>query len=282
MPNSNAGLFTTAAILSHRGNPTTWNATRRGRGRQFGGRSGDGVEVAFPRTMRRRSLGPLVLLAALAACDDPGSDHGTLLDASPPGPGDMRVSNPDAEPQVDAEQPENGPIARYALEAPAPPWGSVPFPNDLYRTEAGRLALGALPSRLPMWEEMRQLLNERDGFCTICAIWFPIEGALDPSTLTLGDPAEAAVGLFELDTMAPVPLTLDWRADDGLLALRLAPGTTLRPSTRYLAMLTRRARGPEGPLRAAPAFAALRDGQATDPRLEALGPALDALEAAGL
>ena len=187
---------------------------------------------------------------------------------------------------------------RFAPAGAEPPaFAAVPFPSELYRDAQGRIAIGALPNRLgddPVFAAIRDELAQRSGFCASCNITFGVDGELDPDTLTNGaEPGASAwlgdaIALVDIDANSPavgeaVPLRVQYDAGAGLLAIRPARGHVLRGGRRYAAVVTDRVRGSDGlPLAAAPAFAALRDGDPRDEREEALAASLDALEELGL
>jgi dienelactone hydrolase len=176
-------------------------------------------------------------------------------------------------------------------------FAEVPFPSELYRDAKGRIAIGALPnprSDHPLFAAIRDELARRSGFCASCNIVFGVDGELDPDTLpTSAEPgASASVGdaiaLVDVDPSSPargeaIPLRVQYDAGAGLLAVRPARGHVLHGGRRYAAVVTDRVRGSDGlPLAAAPALAALRDGEARDEREDALAASLDALADLGL
>lgn len=231
-------------------------------------------------------LVPLLLVVALAACGE--------LSGDPPAPATA--------------------VARFApapLSSGATSFGDVPFPSDLFRDATGRIALGELPTPLsdqPIFDAIRALLANRDGFCTTCAIHFAIDGAIEPDVgwprpgfgpAPAGDldPAAllaGAVVLADVDPASPergrlFPLRYQWDASRGLLSVRPGPGVALHGARRYAAALTSRVRAADGtPLGPSAAFAALRDGRtpASDTESERvranLAPALDELDRIGL
>ncbi|MEO8603649.1 MAG: hypothetical protein ABI629_13835 [bacterium] len=190
-------------------------------------------------------------------------------------------------------------LARFALpESGALDWGTVPFPSDLYRDANGALRIGALPveTEKPLHAAMRELLQTRDGFCATCNVYFPLDGAIDRTTLPAsgGVPAPTdAVLLADVDPASPergrlFPLSLEWDAERGRLAVRPAHGIALHRSRRYAALLTTALHASDGSsLGASESFrlARRRGGDAAEPIQRArtvLAAALDELERLGI
>jgi hypothetical protein len=186
-------------------------------------------------------------------------------------------------------------IARFELPGSGPiGWDAIPFPHDLFLGSDGTVELADLPGDGSMWDSVREELDRRDGFCTTCGAWFPIDGALDPASLppdaAPDDVASAADPIVLLDTEDAtfVPLRREWNPSAGLVVVEPARGHVLRSGHTYIAALTSALRGANGtPLQAAPLFAAVRDGESgggteADRARPIVRPALDALVAAGV
>lgn len=230
-----------------------------------------------------RDVVRLVVLAWLGACG--GGPGG--------GPADAGSPRPDATPAADA-----GPIAAVARFAPPAPgagaaWDALPFPSDLFLDGAGRLALTSLPvgpNAAPDHVAMMiDTLRTMNGAGVWSIVTFPIEGAVDPSTLA------GQVRLVDLDGgLTDVPVDVVWREDLGAVVAAPRLGVMLREGRRYAAWITTDVRSAGGlPLSRAPAFAEAVDLGATPedpavaaaqahlrPLVEALDPALRARLAA--
>jgi len=161
-------------------------------------------------------------------------------------------------------------------------FGAIPWPDDLYLNQQGKIALGSLPQGTSNTDYMRSLrdsLPELDGFGVATPIYFFIEGgSLDEDTLP--QTAEESVGsrasvfLIDADSASPeafqrVRVEIQWSEKLGRLALRPALGHPLTPGRRYAAVVTRRVKDRKGvPLAPELEFAAVRDGTGlTDARL---------------
>lgn len=204
--------------------------------------------------LRARSLLALCLLAP--ACSDP----------PPAAPSDAGV---------DAAT-ERGPAVRFNLPAAGIPQPlEVPFPTDLYRTDPD----GTITDALADWSLAGVSINggsftegygALDGFGRNAGAIFRVEGDddLDPASLpatseaTLGP--DAAVALVDVDPRSPtpgarVPCLAGWTSRFRTLVVQ-PDGVPLAPGRTYAAVVTRAVRTTRGDaLRAAPAFAAIRD-----------------------
>lgn len=210
-------------------------------------------------------------------------------------------ADPEREP-VEPVEPPSATSVRFALDDGVPlAFGDVPFPNDLYRDDDGRIALGAFPNPIadgPMFARLRAELATRSGFCASCAITFTIDGDLlagtVPESAELGSIAslDDPIVLVDVDPDSPelgsvIPLRVQFEPAVGRIAVRPVRGAVLHGSRRYAAVLTTAVRGADDlPLAAAPEFIAARDGDASDAALErasaAIEPALATLEELGL
>jgi hypothetical protein len=170
--------------------------------------------------------------------------------------------------------PDGGPVVRVRFELRPDPldFGAVPFPDDLYRDGAG-IALGAFPSEMDAdpstIASLRAALREIDGFGVTTAVFFDIEGVIDPSSLP-GSPAatladDASVFLVDADTASPtafrrIPARVRWDPSARRISVQPVDGWPLHEGRRYAAVLTTSVRAADGaPLAPAIAFEALRD-----------------------
>lgn len=162
-------------------------------------------------------------------------------------------------------------------------FGDVPFPDDLYLGEDGIL-MGELPGESEsvaqaLYMSMRRGLSELDGFGANSAIFFRVEGTLDPSSLPATPAAslaaDASVFLIDIDAASPtamqrVPVAVEYSATRGYLTLRPADGSPLEAGRAYAAVVTRRVLGMDGrSIAPASSFAEVRDASAlpSDPAL---------------
>jgi hypothetical protein len=140
-------------------------------------------------------------------------------------------------------------------------WGAVPFPNDLYLDDEGKLWFASLPvgpAADPLSTElMIQALHDLDGAGLTSPVFFPVSGPIDPATL----PGQVVlVDLEGAPAITTVPTDTVFREDMGLIVCALEPGVVLRRSHRYGAYVLEGVRGLDGrPLASAPSFAQVRD-----------------------
>ncbi|MEM9072222.1 MAG: hypothetical protein AAGE52_27190 [Myxococcota bacterium] len=215
--------------------------------------------------MRRAWL--LALVVGLCAC---GDDDGT----------------PAMDSGVDA-----GTVTRavFSPVADPAPFGSVPWPDDLYLDDTGRISLGFYPNEsqtaIPEYpESLRAGMQDLDGFGLVSPVYFPVEGAIDASSLPQS-PADsllegASAFLVDADPGSPtalerVPVDVRWLPDRQMIAVRPAHGHPLAPGGRYAAVLTGSVQDATGvALAPSLAFQAIRDADAR-PDDELLGEAYD-------
>ncbi|HJL17085.1 MAG TPA: hypothetical protein RMH99_15575 [Sandaracinaceae bacterium LLY-WYZ-13_1] len=166
---------------------------------------------------------------------------------------------------------------RFELGPDPMDFGAVPWPDDLYLGEDGRIAVGALPSEdraePPDYPDaLRRGLAELDGFSAHAPIFFDFpSNALDPASLPASPAAtlreDASVYLLDADPASPtalsrVPVRVHWNAELGQLALRPYDGHPLTPGRRYAAVVTTDVRDASGePIGPAAGFAAIRDAE---------------------
>ena len=189
-------------------------------------------------------------------------------------------------------------VAHFALsQTGALDWGDVPFPSDLYRDEHDGIRIGALPTakaETPLLSAMRDLLQQRDGFCATCNVYFSVDGDIDIATLPVNDTAAArdAVVLADVDAQSPergrlFPLRVEWNAERHVLAVRPVRGIALHGNRRYAAALTTALHATDGsPLGPSDVFRQVRARlSSADAGIERarhmLTPALDELERLG-
>ena len=174
----------------------------------------------------------------------------------------------------DAGLPPAGTQPRFEPAADPMDFGAIPFPDDLYLDEDGRIALGRLPSEDEAFEgfpeTLRETLRDLDGFSATAPIFFYFpERSLDASSLPEAPAAstreDSSVFVLDADTGSPtaftrVPVRVHWNPELGQLALRPYAGHPLVPGRRYAAVVTTRVRDAGGePIGPAEAFGAIRD-----------------------
>ena len=147
---------------------------------------------------------------------------------------------------------------------------SMPWPNDLRRQSDGTLDLLGFPGtdRRPELFAITALASrELTGFGTQTAVYVRMTGTVDPATLP--SPIESthpdsSVQLIDLDHPGErIPVIVRVEPSDpyrppNLVSLLPYPGHTMRPDTRYAAVVTTGVRDASGaPLAAAPLLHAL-------------------------
>ena len=192
--------------------------------------------------------------------------------------------------------------ALFALAADPMEFGAIPFPDDLYLGDDGRIDLATYPNQEAAGSRTYPLallesLSTLDGFGAVSPAYFSFDGALDVSSLPASPAAAAAASasafLIDIDPssadrLARVPADVRFLEERDLLAIRPAEGHPLAPGRRYAAVVTSAVLDVYGvPVAPAEDFAALRDASAapTDALMaEAYAeyaPVLDALEGGG-
>jgi len=192
---------------------------------------GAGLRAFVPRT---RSSGLHALLIVLASCAS--AEGAPLADAGADGTG----------PRVQFELAD-GPIA----------FGSIPFPDDLYRDAEGVIVIGprAGLGGQPLSAEMLADMGSLGGFSPTAPVFFYIDGPIDPATLpatpesSLG--ADASVFLLDIDPSSPgaysrIPVECRWVELERRLAVRPAHGEPLAGGRKYALVVTTRVRAPDG------------------------------------
>lgn len=156
------------------------------------------------------------------------------------------------------------------------PFGTVPWPDDLYLDAEGRVALGSYPNEdqtlVPEYPQaLRESMTHLNGFGLVAPVFFAIEGEIDPASLPASTPDsllnEASAFLLDVDPGSPttlerVPARVVWDARAHRIVIRPADGHPLAPGRLYAAVLTTTIRDAMGmPLTPAPIFARLRDAE---------------------
>lgn len=149
-------------------------------------------------------------------------------------------------------EPDAGPMARFSPAAEGPlQWDAVPFPHDLFLDDTGSVELATVPGDGAMWEDVRERLGERNGFCRSCPIHFPVRGPIDrtvlPSRPGPGDEASVSdsVLLVDVDPASPergrlFPVETEWNDGTEIVSIRLRHGIALHPGRTYAGVLTSR------------------------------------------
>lgn len=184
------------------------------------------VSRPAPERRQRRSRFAIFTAVALAgalaaACG--GDDDDSAADAAP---------RPDAAPPDPAVTVFTPPTPGAGAD-----WGVIPYPNDLFLNDEGKLALLTLPHG-PNYDEafagrMLEALHSKDGAGVWTNVYFPIEGDLDPATL------DGHVKMVDLDNdLAEIDADLLWRADLGMIVVAPKLGTVLLEQHNYAAYVT--------------------------------------------
>lgn len=209
--------------------------------------------------MRARARRVPALSALLAAAVALGCDHASPTDGGPPDAG--------------------GPVAPRA-DYGGGLW-DAPWPDERLRRADGTIDISgfANPRGVRLVEQLRGLLADAPGFAVSSTLFFPLTGALDPSSLPSPHESleeDAALFLVDVDAESPgygarQPLVARFDADPGpfgapnLLALLPLQGRPLQPGRLYAAVLTTRLRTARGEaLVPAAATESLRRGERPD------------------
>ncbi len=186
----------------------------------------------------------------------------------------------DQSPPADAGPPDAGgptaPRADYAGGL----W-DAPWPDERLRRADGTIDVSgfANPRGVRLVEQLKTLLAEADGFGLSSTLFFPLSGALDPSSLPSVHESleeDAALFLVDVDEESPdygarQPLAARFDADPGpfgapnLLSLLPLQGRPLHADRLYAAVLTTRLRTARGEaLAPAAAMDRVRQGERPD------------------
>lgn len=180
----------------------------------------------------------------------------------------------------------------------------APWPSDL-RLENGAPRLEGFynPRGMPVLDEyITTMRGQLDGFSPVAAGYLRFDGPLDPGTLPdnplVSVTPYSSVQLIDVDPASPErgqrrPVTVHWREQGGVywlpntLAFMPTMGFPLRPRTRYALVVTDALEGADGgsmgvspELREALGLATA--SARTAPARDALAPAVEEIEAAGL
>ncbi|MFN7950689.1 MAG: PKD domain-containing protein [bacterium] len=173
---------------------------------------------------------------------------------------------------------EPGPIPRFDLpsDRARPSWGEIPWPSDLDRDDAGKVAIDGVNVANAVAKRVLETgLDSLHGFGTSAAAYVWIDGDLDPTALPTTPDETVALGspivLVVADPDSPhyrerAPVVVGWDAADRRLSILPVPGVPLRPKTRY-ALVVRtdawgeRGGGPTASLTAPATLAALLAGE---------------------
>lgn len=176
-----------------------------------------------------------------------------------------------AEPSGDDASVRTAVRPRFELVEGAQPFGSLPFPDDLYLDPSGRVRIGAFPASVESGyaEVLRNAFEELDGFGAVSPVLFFFDGDLDPGSLPAARQGttdeDAGVLLIDVDPSSPqlftrIPVRAHFSRTRKILALRPADGRALVEGRKYAAVVLRSLRDTSGrPIDAAEAFAAIRD-----------------------
>jgi hypothetical protein len=153
-------------------------------------------------------------------------------------------------------------------------FGDIPWPDDLYRDEKGRIRLGQLSQESAdnaFLRSLRDSLQDLDGFGAASPIYFYFDGPIDPRSI---DPKN--VFLIDLETGSPeslgtIPTKKNWNIRKYQnrsifeLAIRPVIEHPLRPGHKYAAVVTRALRAYDGSaVGPADLFAAIREAKPAD------------------
>lgn len=165
--------------------------------------------------------------------------------------------------------------ARFELGTGPMRFGDIPWPDDLYRDDKGRIRLRHLSQESTdnaFVRSLRDSLPDLDGFGAMTPIYFYFTGEIDPSSIDY----TKSILLIDLETgspesLKPIRTIKTWNVT-GIqnkrifqLAIRPVIEHPLRPGHKYAAVVTRALRAADGS-RVGPAdsFAAIRDAKPPD------------------
>ncbi|HEY4243449.1 MAG TPA: hypothetical protein VGM88_26735, partial [Kofleriaceae bacterium] len=155
-----------------------------------------------------------------------------------------------------------GPHALFAPPGgtPGDDFYALPYPNDLWRAADGTLDLSTFPTNSMIVDQYVSASQGLDGFGTNAAVFFRLDGDVDPMSLpdAPGSIVDgASVYLVNIDKTSPdygqkSPVIVDYRADQtttmgpNRLIVRPYPGFPLSEATTYAAVITDRVLGTNG------------------------------------
>ena len=162
---------------------------------------------------------------------------------------------------TDPEPTAAATAARYQIEDATLDPTAVPFPNDLFLRD-GHLEVDAAflgeEADAVQAAALVEGLGATNGFSVASVVFFPVDGAIDPDSLSL----DGAGALFDLQSGERLPVSLQHNATRSLIAMMLPHGRVLRPGGRYAAVLSRVVAGADGrPLARARTFEVLASAE---------------------
>lgn len=167
-----------------------------------------------------------------------------------------------------------GPFVEFKLsdKGRASAWLDVPFPSDIYRDAAGRVALPKLPYSGEAIPLLRDALNGLDGFSVTAGAMLRVEGEYAAGPLPAG-----SVRLLQIggESTSEVPVEAAYNAERRLLGVMPAIGQVLLQSTEHLLVVTR-----ESGLNPSAKLASLLPGGCAGPEGEAVAATVASLDRA--
>ena len=163
------------------------------------------------------------------------------------------------------------PRALYQLSGLPMRFGDVPWPDDAYLNDVGRISVRDIPTSAPSdyAESLGLAMDDLDGFGIRPTVYFRFDSELDPASLPSAPDdsvmATASVFLVDLDVASPQAferIAVDVRYDAQRFEVRLRPAydRALVPGRRYAAVVTRQVRAADGQaVEAAESFVRVRD-----------------------
>jgi predicted esterase len=135
-----------------------------------------------------------------------------------------------------------------------PSFYDLPFPHELRRDADGTVSIATFPfPASPLIDQYRAAIEQANGFGLASAVFFKLDGPIDPTSLPADPEASRTPGasafLIDIDPSSTnvgtrIPLWIDFHAaadpyrDANLLALMPVPGHVLDQGTLYAAVVT--------------------------------------------
>jgi hypothetical protein len=153
------------------------------------------------------------------------------------------------------------------------PFGAVPWPDNAYIDESGRVRVSDIPSQAGAGyaEALAEAMADLDGFGVRPTIYFSFDGPLDAESVPQSAEATlaeaASVFLVDADTSSPeaferIAVDVHYDAASNQIRLRPASWRSLVPGRLYAAVVTRDLRSEDGrAIDGAERFLAIRDAQ---------------------
>jgi dienelactone hydrolase len=169
-----------------------------------------------------------------------------------------------------------GPPPVRALYDPGPlplAFGAVPWPDNAYLDERGRVRVSDVPSQASSGyaTALADAMADLDGFGVRPTVYFWFDGALDPESLPASPAMTLATGagvfLVDADTSSPsaferIAVDVHYDARARQISLRPSSWRSLVPGRLYAAAVTRAVKAEDGrPIDGAERFLAIRDAQ---------------------